>query len=215
MATKTVTWRNRIVGHGDEPLDQILFNPANWRVHPKAQQVALEGVLSEVGWVQDVIVNRTTGHLIDGHLRCQVAMRNGETTIPVVYVELTEDEEAIILASLDPLAAMAATDKVKLEELLHQVHSDDERVQQMMEGLGVRMGIIPAVDYKDAWQGMPEFGQDDLTAMKSVTIHFAAQGDVDTFSELVGQSITAKTKSMWYPKKERADLLSVSAQDES
>jgi hypothetical protein len=109
-----------------------MFNPANWRIHPKAQQDALEGVLSEVGWVQDVIVNKRTGNLIDGHLRCQVAARNEEQTIPVVYVDLSEDEEAIILASLDPLAAMAATDKAKLEELLHQVHSDDARVQQMM-----------------------------------------------------------------------------------
>lgn len=130
---KKANWRNRIVGSGDEPLDAILFNPANWRIHPKAQQEALEGVLSEVGWVQNVIINKTTGHLVDGHLRCQVAARNGEKTVPVVYVELDENEEALILASLDPLAAMAATDKAKLDELLHAVQSDDVRVQALME----------------------------------------------------------------------------------
>ena len=73
------------MGHGDEPLDQIMFNPANWRIHPKAQQDALEGVLSEVGWVQDVIVNKRTGNLIDGHLCCQVAARNNEPTMPVYH----------------------------------------------------------------------------------------------------------------------------------
>jgi len=119
-----------------------MFNPANWRIHPKAQQTALEGVLSEVGWVQDVIVNNRTGNLIDGHLRCQVAARNNEKTVPVVYVDLSEDEEAIILASIDPLSAMAATDKAKLEDLLHQVHSDDERVQQMMADIAAKESLI-------------------------------------------------------------------------
>jgi DNA modification methylase len=138
---KQTEWRNRITGHGDEPLDAILFNPANWRVHPKAQQDALEGVLSQVGWVQDVIVNKTTGHLVDGHLRCQVAARNGEKTIPVVYVELDENEEALILATIDPIAAMAATDKAKLDELMRAVQSDDARVQQMMSEMAEKEGL--------------------------------------------------------------------------
>lgn len=135
-----------------------MFNPANWRIHPKAQQDALEGVLSEVGWVQDVIVNKRTGNLIDGHLRCQVAARNEEQTIPVVYVDLSEDEEAIILASLDPLAAMAATDKAKLEELLQVVHSDDARVQQMMADMGEAQGIVPtsADKWADAMGALPD-----------------------------------------------------------
>ena len=134
-------WKNRIIGHGDEPLDEILFNPANWRIHPKAQQEALEGVLSQVGWVQDVIVNKQTGHLVDGHLRCQVAARNGEKTVPVVYVDLTPEEESLILATIDPLSAMAATDKQKLDDLLHAVQSDDERVQEMISGLAEREGL--------------------------------------------------------------------------
>ncbi|CAK0770254.1 Methyltransferase (modular protein) [Gammaproteobacteria bacterium] len=136
-----ITYRNRITGHGQEQLDAILFNPANWRIHPKDQQEALEGVLSSVGWVQDVIVNQTTGHLVDGHLRCQVAARNGEKTIPVVYVELTEAEEALILATLDPLAAMAATDKAKLDDLMHAIQSDDERVQKMLTEMAEREGL--------------------------------------------------------------------------
>jgi len=134
-------WKNRIIGHGDEPLDEILFNPANWRIHPKAQQEALEGVLSQVGFVQDVIINKQTGHLVDGHLRCQVAARNGEKTIPAVYVDLTPEEESLILATIDPLSAMAATDKQKLDDLLHAVQSDDARVQEMMSGLAEREGL--------------------------------------------------------------------------
>ena len=53
-------WRNRIIGVGEIDPEQILANPLNFRIHPKNQQDALLGVLDEVGWVQDVIVNART-----------------------------------------------------------------------------------------------------------------------------------------------------------
>ncbi len=32
----TAPWRSRIVGSGEEAPDQLLANPANWRIHSKA-----------------------------------------------------------------------------------------------------------------------------------------------------------------------------------
>ena len=61
------------MGSGEEAPDQLLANPSNWRVHPKAQQQALAGILGQVGWVQQVLVNRRTGHVVDGHLRVALA----------------------------------------------------------------------------------------------------------------------------------------------
>ena len=119
-------YQNRITGTGDEPLDGILFNPRNWRIHPLNQQNALKGVLEEVGWVQQVIVNQRTGNLIDGHLRCQLAAREGNTTIPVTYVDLSEEEEMVVLASLDPLVEMAARDKDKLDDLLLELEEKNK-----------------------------------------------------------------------------------------
>ena len=125
-------YQNRITGSGEEQLDQIMFNPRNWRIHPMNQQNALKGVLEEVGWVQQVIINKRTGNLIDGHLRCQLATREGNTTIPVTYVDLSEDEEALVLSTLDPIAGMAATDKEKLDDLFRQFNSDNENVQKLI-----------------------------------------------------------------------------------
>lgn len=136
-------WRNRIVGHGEESPDQLLANPLNFRVHPKPQQDALAGVLSEVGWVQDVIVNQRTGHVLDGHLRVSLAISREEPTIPVVYVDLDEAEERLILATIDPIAAMAATDAEKLDELLREVSTGDAAVQAMLASLAQDAGISP------------------------------------------------------------------------
>src|SRR5690606_15210341 len=103
---RNAAWRSRIVGHGEEDPDQLLANPRNWRLHPKEQQRALGAALGDIGWVQSVIVNQRTGHLVDGHLRVELALSRDEPSVPVVYVDLSADEEAIVLATLDPIGAM-------------------------------------------------------------------------------------------------------------
>jgi DNA modification methylase len=118
-------WLNRIVSHGEEPPEQLPANPLNWRLHGASQQKALSQVLGEVGLVQSVIVNRTTGRLIDGHLRVELAKAAGQPTVPVVYVELTDEEERVVLASLDPIAAMADADRGKLAELLGGIENPE------------------------------------------------------------------------------------------
>ena len=81
-AAPATGWRNRITGSGEEAPDQLLVNPANWRIHPKAQQNALAGALDAVGWVQQVLVNRRTGFVVDGHARVGLALSRGEPTVP-------------------------------------------------------------------------------------------------------------------------------------
>ena len=131
-------YKNRIIGSGEESLDDILFNPRNWRIHPLSQQDALKGILEEVGWVQQVIINKRTGNLVDGHLRCQLAAREGNKTIPVLYVDIDEAEELLVLSTLDPIAAMAVTDKAKLEELLADIESENENVQKMLDDIATK-----------------------------------------------------------------------------
>jgi DNA modification methylase len=129
-------WRNRITGSGEEAPDQLLANPANWRIHPKAQQDALAGALDAVGWVQQVLVNRRTGFVVDGHARVALALSRGEPTVPVLYVDLAPDEEALVLATLDPIAAMAGRDDEKLRALLADVAVDDAGLLALLGDLG-------------------------------------------------------------------------------
>ena len=155
-------WQNRIVGYGELPAADFLANDENWRIHPQAQQEALDGVLTGVGWVDGVIVNRRTSEewgpsrgvetLVDGHLRVTMALRKGDRTpVPVKYVDLTPNEERLVLASLDPIAALAATDRARLNDLMQQVQSDDARVQEMLAGLAEREGIVnlEEVEFKE------------------------------------------------------------------
>ena len=150
---KSRGWQTRIVGHGEEAPDQLLANPANWRIHPKRQQEALSGVLDEVGFVQPVLVNRTTGHLVDGHLRVSLALRDDIDSIPVIYLELSPAEEALVLATIDPLAGLAGTDSEQLAQLLEEVGTGSAAVQELLSELAANAGVIPA-DFS-ALEGLP------------------------------------------------------------
>jgi hypothetical protein len=78
------------------------------------------------------------------------------------------------------------------------------------------LGLAGAAnDPNEEWQGMPEFEQEDKTAFKSVTVHFANIVDMEEFAKLLDQTITEKTKSIWYPKKERENLMPYRCADES
>ena len=150
---KRSSWENRIVGQGSEAPDQLLANPANWRIHPKRQQDALAGILEEVGFVQPVLVNRTTGHLVDGHLRVSLALRDGIASIPVIYLDLSLAEEALVLATIDPLAGLAGTDSEQLAQLLEEVGTGSAAVQELLSELAANAGIIPG-DFS-ALEGLP------------------------------------------------------------
>ena len=125
MPASQKPWANRIVSHGEEAPEELVANDSNWRTHTQTQRHALASVLNEVGLVQSVVVNTTTGRLVDGHLRVELAKAQGQPTIPVVYVELSEEEERIVLATLDPIGAMATADRERLAELLQGIDNPD------------------------------------------------------------------------------------------
>ena len=156
--------RNRIIGHGEEAPDQLLANPANWRIHPKAQQAALAGVLGEVGWVQSVIVNQRTGHLVDGHMRVSLALRDGVSAVPVAYVDLSPEEESLILATMDPISGMAVTDADQLAALLADVSPSSADVQAMLDEMSVNSGVT-APDFS-ALSDLAPTGDERIVTMK-------------------------------------------------
>lgn len=121
------TWQNRITRSSNVDPTQLLANPKNFRRHPGAQQASMTDLLETVGWVQDVIVSERTGHVLDGHMRVELAMRNGAETVPVKYVDLTDEEEAVVLATFDPVGAMAFVDADQLGSLLESATSLHDR----------------------------------------------------------------------------------------
>lgn len=149
--SKPDNWNNRIVGQGDEDPEQLLANPRNWRIHPKHQQDALSEALDKIGWVQQVVVNKTTGHVVDGHLRVQLAITREEAAVPVVYVELSEEEEQIALATIDPLGDLAVKDEGALKGLLADLEGklDSDILADLLDNREVLAPSPPTQDQID------------------------------------------------------------------
>lgn len=132
-------WRNRIVRKEETSPAALIANPRNWRTHPKFQQDALADILDKIGWVQDIIVNERTGHIVDGHLRVELAIGRNEASIPVNYVDLDEEEERLILATFDPITYLANRDSATLKELLKTINEQGaptlDRLLEQLRGV--------------------------------------------------------------------------------
>lgn len=152
-----VTWRNRIVGHGEESPEHLLANPLNFRIHPRTQAEALARILGDVGWVDSIIVNRRTGHVIDGHLRVKEALSAGAQTVPVTYVDLDEDEEKRILAVFDYVTTLAGVDESVLGELLASI-GDTGDIGDILSEVAEVAGIeLPDGDeWGEAFAALPD-----------------------------------------------------------
>ncbi len=140
-------WHSRIVDTGTADPADLLANPDNWRIHPRYQREAVRDMLAEVGWVEEIIVNRTTGHVVDGHLRILVALDEREVSVPVSYVELTEAEEATVLASLDT-SGTSEIDPERTDRLLAVVSVQSERLDDTLQRIADRRDRLK--DFKPA-----------------------------------------------------------------
>ncbi len=130
-----VNIRNRVKELRRVKASTLIPNEANWRKHPQYQQEALKGVLQEVGFADALLVRELPDgkyQIIDGHLRAETV---GDMEVPVLVLDLNDDETGKLLATLDPLAAMAQADNDKLVELLSSVKFEDAAVNAMLEAL--------------------------------------------------------------------------------
>ena len=134
-------WRNRIVGLEYHKPGEIADHPLQWRVHSTAQEAALRAVLSEVGIAGALLAYRNNGDLvaIDGHLRKSL---DADAEWPVLLLDVTEDEANKLLATTDPLAAMAGADAAMLGDLLAVIETENDTLQALLDGLAEEHGIV-------------------------------------------------------------------------
>jgi hypothetical protein len=177
--------RDRIKELRRVPASELKPNPKNWRTHPEAQANALRGVLAEVG-IADAVIAREledgTLLLLDGHLRAETM---GETIVPVLILDVDEAEGDKILATLDPLAAMAEADAIKLDAILREVDTGSAEVQEMLAKIAEEAGL-----YEAGETAPPELAEGDRQPFRQMTftVH-------DSQHELVEAAISKAKQS--------------------
>ena len=116
----------------------LLANPLNYRKHPPRQKALLSQLLSEVGYADALLAYETPEglRLIDGHLRAETTP---DQEVPVLVLDVTEQEANKLLLTLDPLAGLAETDAGLLGELLKST----ETTGDLAEWLDERVAELP------------------------------------------------------------------------
>jgi len=145
-----VSLRDRVIGFERRRVEDLAPHPKNWRKHPRHQQSALRGLLNEVGFAGAVLARQGADGklmLIDGHLRKELLP--GEE-IPVLITDLTEEEAEKVLATFDPIGAMATRDDEALRELLATIRTQDDGLRRLLEDLGKAGAPVGLADADDA-----------------------------------------------------------------
>ncbi len=132
-AIASVPLRDRIKELRRVRAAELSPHPLNWRTHPPAQRAALEAMLREIGFANALLARELPDgslQLIDGHLRAET---NPEMEVPVLVLDVDEAEAEKLLATLDPLAAMAAADAQAVAALHARLQTDEADVAQLLD----------------------------------------------------------------------------------
>jgi hypothetical protein len=131
--------RKRIVETRAISARELQDNAGNWRMHPKAQKEAMQGILAEIGETDTLKAyysERNSGALtlIDGHLRRDVAP---DHEWDVSILDLTDEEADYMLAVYDTVTGLAEADAERVTALLDRVTTDNLDVREMLRRLEV------------------------------------------------------------------------------
>lgn len=101
---------------------------ADLREHPdnprRGDEAAIEASMEKHGFFGAVLVQESTKQIIAGNHRTRVARRRGETTVPVLFVDVDDDQAKRILLVDNRSSDDATYDDAELARLLTEMESD-------------------------------------------------------------------------------------------
>jgi hypothetical protein len=167
-------------------------NPLNWRRHSQEQLQSLRELLDdpEVGWAGACLYNERTGRLVDGHARREVV--DPKTPVPVLVGNWTPEAEAKILATLDPVGAMATGDVAAYEALIAQVQADGLWVRDLLHNTAAGLEAAEqqadedAAESDDAHPGLPAMECQPFEHYDYLMLMFRHEQDFQRACEVLG-----------------------------
>ena len=102
-----------IVERTTMPISKMVPAPYNPREIDEDSMKSLKAGIARWGIVQEIVVNKRTGHIIGGHQRVKALAELGQTDVPVCVVDLDEtDEKALNIQLNNPRATGRFTSDV-------------------------------------------------------------------------------------------------------
>src|SRR5688572_16353036 len=89
------------------PIDDVRPDPANPRKISSTELDALTRSLREFGFVQPVLARQHDKMVIGGHQRLLAARRLGWKTVPVIFLDLSEEQSRLLNVALNKISGEA------------------------------------------------------------------------------------------------------------
>jgi ParB-like chromosome segregation protein Spo0J len=192
---------------------------SNSRTHSDAQVAQIAASIKEFGWTNPILIDGENT-IIAGHGRLLAARKLGLDKVPAIVLDhLTKPQQRALVIADNQLALNAGWDSEMLKAEIENLKLDDFDIDLLAFSDAELSALFlekedGKTDADEEWQGMPEF-EDEDPCFRKVIVSFDTPEDVAEFFSIIGQSDTGKTKSIWFPEKERRDLESLRwAEDE-
>ena len=180
-------------------LTEIKPYKKNAKKHPNDQIEKIAKSIKAFGFNQPIVIDKE-GIIIVGHGRYEAAKKLGLKNVPCRIVDLSPDKAKAYRLADNKLNESEWDLKLVVEDLKKLDIKD-------LELTGFDMTLLDNIDsivedHAGEWDGMPQFEQDNQRPYRQIIVSFLNENDVKDFAELINQSLTNKTRSVWFPKQE-------------
>ncbi len=188
------------------PISEIIPYEKNPRKNDKAVDVVAKSI-TEFGFKQPIVMDKNNV-IVVGHTRFKAAQKIGMQEVPIVWAdELTEAQ----------VKAYRIMDNKSNE---YSYWNYDILKQEILDlkNFKIDIGLTgfteeeinffnpdtdkPSNNPYEEWRksGTLDYENADKMGYKTILLHFKEAKDCKAFSELLNQTITEKTKYLWYPQ---------------
>lgn len=206
------------------PIKSMVPHPRNYRKHPDNQ---LEHIIKSIqvnGLYQEVILS-SDNVILRGHSIYEAAKKMGIKQVPVTKVNIKSDSvEALkILINDNDFVHLSVIDDRAMVKLLAEIKERDELLgtgydSKMVSALNFVTrppDTIRSVNYKEHWQGMPEYENGERVFQ--VSISFEDENDRLNFLKFINATVINHRRkrvwSIWWPERKIADVNTIEFQD--
>ena len=184
----------------NKKIKDLKFAEYNPRELTKEQFAELKESVEKFGLVDPIIVNKNPDRenvIVGGHQRINICKDLGIKEVPCVELDLDMEKEKELNVRLNK-----NTGQWNFDSLANWFDTGDLLDWGFKE---FELGVYGSdkIDVDAEWVGMPEYDNNDVTAYKTLKLHFRCEEDIKEFAKLLNQKITSNTKSLWYPELER------------
>jgi hypothetical protein len=193
------------------PTEKLIPYARNAKKHDAAQVSKLAGSIREFGFNNPVLIDNDNG-IIAGHGRVMAAQKLELKEVPCIRLgHLTDTQRRAYILADNKLAEIGGgwddeMLKLELADLKDDLSLEDMGWNSAEIDKLLAFGEL-AASPEIEWEGMPDY-EGLEPCLRKVWVNFDREEDVIAFFGLIKQSYTEKTKSIWFPHKERRDLKS-------